>query len=102
MSGERADWVGKTVGEGRFHISRKLGEGGMGVVYQSYDHVLDTEVGRAIEDEAKRTLVAVIDQQHQRMIEKRAPHRRCRDEKPRCKRCRHEPRLPPNRNLCES
>ena len=49
------------------------------------EDILDVEVGHTVEDKAKRAFVAVIDQQHQSMIEKWAPHRRCCDDESRCK-----------------
>ena len=48
------------------------------------EDVLDVEISHAVEDEPKRALFAVIDQQHQGMVEERAAHGWCCDEKPRC------------------
>ena len=48
------------------------------------EDVPDVQIGHTIEDEAKRAFVAVIDEQHQRMIEKWATHRWCCDEESRC------------------
>ena len=45
MGGPPKDrWIGATLAKGRYKITRKLGEGGMGSVYVAWDANLRTEV----------------------------------------------------------
>lgn len=44
MSDTTAEWVGKKLAAGRYAVTEKLGEGGMGAVYRVWDKNLETEV----------------------------------------------------------
>jgi serine/threonine-protein kinase len=44
MSAIANDWVGLELAGGRYHVTAKLGEGGMGLVYRARDHNLDRDV----------------------------------------------------------
>jgi serine/threonine protein kinase/formylglycine-generating enzyme required for sulfatase activity len=44
MSTDTLDWLGKAVANGRYSVTEKLGEGGMGYVYRAFDQNLDTDV----------------------------------------------------------
>jgi serine/threonine-protein kinase len=44
MTADIATWVGQTLSGGRYQVTAKLGEGGMGLVYRALDRRLDAEV----------------------------------------------------------
>src|SRR5947207_2837574 len=44
MTNRPTDWIGLALSGGRYLISAKLGEGGMGVVYRAQDRNLDSDV----------------------------------------------------------
>src|SRR4051812_31138221 len=44
MSVETANWIGRSLAHGRFAVTARLGQGGMGTVYRAHDQNLDTDV----------------------------------------------------------
>src|SRR5579864_3941998 len=44
MPTKTADWIGLELSGGRYQVTAKLGEGGMGFVYRAHDRSLDYDV----------------------------------------------------------
>jgi serine/threonine-protein kinase len=44
MHTETSKWVGRTLANGRYQVTSKLGEGGMGCVFKARDRKLDSDV----------------------------------------------------------
>jgi serine/threonine protein kinase len=44
MATDSTNWIGLELAGGSYHVTAKLGEGGMGLVYRARDHNLDSDV----------------------------------------------------------